>query len=153
MVEKKVPKSGRGQAYRYALTNLTHTSEEVGQAKHLFDLDREAFLLLGSKDPKAQVLLNLLTEQMRGQALIVSREALAELLGWSVRTVSYKIKVLIQNGFIHVLKTGSSNIYYRSTDCDWSRYGNGQEYSRLEATVLIARSEQGSDRKEAQDHE
>jgi hypothetical protein len=94
-------------------------------------------------DPKAANLFMFLTEKMDTEnALIVSKETLAEVLGVSVRTITRQIAVLKEKGFISILKSGVSNIYLVNANIAWTTDGDKKEYARFRANVFVSKSEQ-----------
>lgn len=98
---------------------------------------------LGLKDAKARVLFDFFLEKMnQDNALIVSRQTLAEFLGWSVPTVDRKIKVLRDERCIDIKKSGTSNVYLINADLAWTTYANRREYAEFRAAVFIGASEQ-----------
>lgn len=95
------------------------------------------------EDPKAGVLFMFFLEHMdRENALIVSTETIAEILGWGVATVYRKIKVLKEKNFIQSKRTGNSSIYFINANIAWTTYANKKEYAKFKASVLISKSEQ-----------
>ena len=98
---------------------------------------------IGYKDPKARVLLDFFLEQMDTEnALIVSRQTIAEFLGWGTATVTRKIKVLRDEKCIDVKTTGSSSIYLVNADIAWTTWADKRQYARFRANVFIGKSEQ-----------
>jgi len=95
------------------------------------------------KHPKAQAILFFLVDQMDCyNAVLCSNKVLQEILGVSRQTVSLSIKVLRENGFIAVLKSGTSNVYAINDSVYWKAYGNNKKYSKFPANVVLALSEQ-----------
>ena len=100
-------------------------------------------------DPKAANLFMLLTEKMDTEnALVVSQEVLAEVLGVSKRTVIRQINLLKEKGFVQILKSGTSNIYLVNANIAWTSSGNKKEYAKFKANVLVSKSEQEYNLKE-----
>lgn len=149
LVDERAKKEEGSTAYHLTLTHPFSVEGEITERSKnsdfvmLYRHNKEALITLGLKDPKARVLLDFLIMHMDNEnSLIVSREALAELLKWSVRTVSYKVKVLIKNQFIDIFKSGTSNVYCVNANIAWSTYANKRDYAKFRATVLISKSEQ-----------
>ena len=95
------------------------------------------------KHPKAQAILFFLVDQMDCyNAVLCSNKVLQEILGVSRQTVSLSIKVLRENGFIAVLKSGTSNVYAINDSVYWKAYGNNKKYSKFPANIVLALSEQ-----------
>jgi biotin operon repressor len=98
---------------------------------------------LAMDDSKAAALFLYLAEHMDTEnALVVSRETIAEQLEWSVPTVDRKIKSLKEKGFITTVKSGTSNIYMINANLVWTSNGTKREYAKFKAQVLISKSEQ-----------
>ena len=95
------------------------------------------------KHPKAQAILFFLVDQMDCyNAVLCSNKVLQEILGVSRQTVSLSIKVLRENGFIAVLKSGTSNVYAINDSVYWKSWGTKHEYSKFPANIVLALSEQ-----------
>lgn len=104
---------------------------------HIDDIAR-----LVKDNAKAYDLFLLLLKHMDGSnALCVSRTALSELLECTEKTVSRAIKYLKDNGWICVLKSGTSNVYIVNPDVAWTSYGNQKKYCKFQANVLLSSSE------------
>ena len=97
---------------------------------------------LARDNGKAYDLFMLLVKHMDGtNALAVSNIALSELLQVTTRTVQRAVKYLKDNGWICVLKTGTSNVYIVNPDVAWTSYGNQKQYCKFQANVLLSSSE------------
>lgn len=104
---------------------------------HVDDIAR-----LAGENYTAYKLFLLLCKHMDGtNALCVSRIALAELLGCTEKTVSRAVKYLKDNGWICVLKSGTSNVYIVNPNVAWTSYGNQKSYCKFQANVLLSSSE------------
>lgn len=109
----------------------------------LFRTSMPATRDLAIKEPKAFALLWFLIEQMdRENALIISKEALAELLNCSVRTITRQLSVLKDSNFITVVKSGVSNVYLVNASVAWTADGNKKQYAKFKAQVVVSKSEQ-----------
>jgi Fe2+ or Zn2+ uptake regulation protein len=95
------------------------------------------------EDGKALSVLMLLTEHMdQTNSLIVSRDAIAEILEMSVPTVDRKLKFLRDKNFITVIKSGTSNIYTVNSKIAWTTYANQKQYAKFTSNVLVSKTEQ-----------
>jgi hypothetical protein len=105
---------------------------------HIDDITR-----LAGENYTAFKLLQLLIKHMDGvNALCVSNVALMEVMGGVSRaTVTRSVKYLRDNGWICVLKTGSSNVYIVNPEIAWTSYGNQKSYCRFQSSVLLSSSE------------
>lgn len=98
---------------------------------------------LSLKHPKANAILLFLVDQMDNyNAVMCSSKVIEEVLGVSRVTVSRAIAVLRDNGFIAVLKSGTSNIYAINDTVYWKSWGNKKQYSKFPANVVLSLSEQ-----------
>ena len=99
---------------------------------------------LARDNGKAYDLFMLLVKHMDGtNALAVSNIALSELLQVTTRTVQRAVKYLKDNGWVCVLKSGTSNVYIVNPDVAWTSYGNQKQYCKFQANVLLSSSENG----------
>lgn len=97
---------------------------------------------MASENSAAFRVFQLLTQEMDGyNAIMVSSQAISEIVGYSRQTVSNAVKYLKQNGWIDVYKSGSSNVYIINPDVAWTSYSNQREYCKFNGTFLIAQSE------------
>lgn len=97
---------------------------------------------LGAENPTALKLLLFLMKHMDGtNALCVSATVLADMLGCSRMTVSRAVKYLKENGWLCVLKTGTSNVYVINPEVAWTSYGYQKQYCKFNATVLLGSDE------------
>lgn len=113
---------------RWTQFNLEHTKE---------------LMWLALKHPKAHAILYFLVDQMdEYNAVMCSTNVLEEVLGISRQTISKNITLLKENGFIAVLKSGTSNVYTINDKVYWKTYGNKHQYSKFPANVVLSMSEQ-----------
>lgn len=104
---------------------------------HIDDIGR-----LAKENGKAFDLFMLLIKHMDGlNSLCVSNQVLCELLNCTRMTVSRAVKYLKENGWICVLKSGSSNVYVVNYDVAWTSYGNQKKYCKFQSTVLLSSTE------------
>ena len=104
---------------------------------HIDDVAR-----LAREGGKAYDLFMLLIKHMDGtNALCVSNKALQEILKCSKPTICKAVNYLRDNGWICVLKSGTSNVYIVNPDVAWTSYGNQKAYCKFNANVLLSSSE------------
>lgn len=97
---------------------------------------------LAGENYTAYKLLMLLIKHMDGtNALCVSNNALQELLACGKATVCRSIKYLKDNGWICVLKSGTSNVYIVNPDIAWTSYGNQKQYCKFQSNILLSSTE------------
>lgn len=95
------------------------------------------------KHPKANAILFFLVDQMDNyNAVMCSYQVIQEVLGISRATASRAINVLKDNGFIAVLKSGTSNVYAINDSVYWKSWANKKQYSKFPANVVLSLSEQ-----------
>lgn len=98
---------------------------------------------LALNHPKAHAILLFLVDQMdEYNAVMCSYQVLQEIMNISDSTVKRSIRVLKDNGFIAVLKSGTSNVYAVNDSVYWKSWGNNKRYSKFPANVVLALSEQ-----------
>ena len=84
----------------------------------------------------------LLCKHMDGtNALCVSNIALQELLSCGKATVCRAVKHLKDNGWVCVLKSGTSNVYIVNPEVAWTSYGNQKQYCQFTSSVLLSSTE------------
>ena len=98
---------------------------------------------LALKHPKAHAILLFLVDQMDNyNAVMCSYQVIQEVLGISRATASASVRVLRENGFIAVLKSGTSNVYAINDTVYWKAWGNRKQYSKFPANIVLSLSEQ-----------
>lgn len=101
------------------------------------------YRILLKKSALAAQILSLFTEYMdKNNAIVISYLTLEELIGYSRPTLSKAIKVLKEDNWIQVLKSGNANVYIVNSAAFWQTWANKKEYSKFHATVIISESEQ-----------
>lgn len=97
---------------------------------------------LGSDNPVALKLFMFITKHMdNNNALGVSMNALTEILGYSRQTVSKAVKYLKSEGWLCVLKSGTSNIYILNPSIVWTSYDTQKQYCKFQTNVIVTPSE------------
>lgn len=97
--------------------------------------------LAGDNRTAFKLLMFFIKNMDGSNALGVSNKTLQELLGCSKVTVCNAVKYLKENGWICVLKSGTSNVYIINPEVAWTSYDNQKEYCRFNSTVLLSSSE------------
>lgn len=81
-------------------------------------------------------------EHMDGyNALMASYQVFMDLTGKSSSTVTRSIKYLYDNGYIDILKSGTSNVYIINQEIAWTSYGNQKQYCQFAGKILVSASE------------
>ena len=102
----------------------------------------DAVTELGSNNAMAFKLFMFLCKHMDGgNALCVSMQTLCELIETSRQTLSKSVKYLKDNGWVCVLKSGTSNVYIVNPDVAWTSYGYQKSYCKFTATVMLSSTE------------
>lgn len=95
------------------------------------------------KYPRAFALFWYLVEQMdKENALIISRETLAELQKCSVRTITRQLEILKEEKYIDIVKSGVNNVYLINASIAWTSNGDRKQYARFRAQVIVSEQEQ-----------
>lgn len=106
--------------------------------KHSDDL-----MWLVSANPNAyRILLFLLDHMDKYNAVICSYTVIQEALDLSRSTASRAVRLLKEHGFIHIMRSGTSNVYIVNNDLAWNSWGNNMQYCEFPANVIISASEQ-----------
>ena len=95
-----------------------------------------------SQNKQAFDLFMLLMKHMDGMnALTASYKVLTEILGISDSTLKRAIKYLKDNGYLCVLKSGTSNVYVINPDIAWTSYGYQKQYCKFQSNLLLSSTE------------
>lgn len=113
--------------------------------KHNFKMLRK----LNESSPSAANLFLFLIENMNEStnSLVVSQDALAEVLECTRMTVYRATKQLIEGKYIQVLKSGVNNVYCVNADIVWTKKANQLYHARFNASVYLTSSEQDEEQK------
>ena len=105
---------------------------------------------LARKSPVAHEILYYLVEHMgrTTNAVVCSRNVLAEVTGCSIATVGRAIRVLKDDSWIDTVKIGNASAYCVNERVFWQAARNQRQYAVFSATVIAAASEQDSDFRE-----
>lgn len=105
---------------------------------------------LARKSPVAHEILYYLVEHMgrTTNAVVCSRNVLAEVTGCSIATVGRAIRVLKDDNWIDTVKIGNASAYCVNERAFWQAGRNQRQYAVFSATVIAAASEQDSDFRE-----
>lgn len=105
---------------------------------------------LARKSPVAHEILYYFVEHMgrTTNAVVCSRNVLAEVTGCSIATVGRAIRVLKNDNWIDTVKIGNASAYCVNERAFWQAGRNQRQYAVFSATVIAAASEQDSDFRE-----
>ena len=88
------------------------------------------------------VLMFIIENMDKMNALVCSFKVMQEQLELGRTTLSEAVRVLKENGFIYIYKSGTSNVYVLSTEIAWTNTGDKAEYCKFPANVMLSKSEQ-----------
>lgn len=74
-------------------------------------------------------------------ALACSYSVFEDYFGKSRMTIYRAVKLLEENGFIDVLKMGTSNVYIVNTNLAWTDKNNTKKYAKYDGKILISKKE------------
>jgi hypothetical protein len=113
--------------------------------KHNFKLIRK----LTSENKIAAELFFFLIENMNefSNSLIVSQEALCEVLNVSRMSLYRATKVLADGKYIQILKSGVSNVYCINADIVWTKRAKETYHAKFNTAVYLTSSEQDEEKK------
>lgn len=90
----------------------------------------------------ASSLLFFILEHMDNRnALACSYSVFEDYFGKSRSTVYRAIKLLEENGFLNVLKMGTSNVYVINENLAWSDSNNKKKFAKYDGKILVSRKE------------
>ena len=97
---------------------------------------------LMTKQPFASSLLFFILEHMDTKnALACSYSVFCDYFEKGRTTVYRAIKILEENGFIDVLKMGTSNVYIVNQDLAWTSYHTSKKYAKYDGNILVSKKE------------
>ncbi|NFE13777.1 replication protein [Clostridium botulinum] len=97
---------------------------------------------LMKKSGIASGILNFIIEHMDSKnALMCSQQVFIDYFEISRPTVARAIKLLYDNGFIDILKSGTSNVYIVNKEVAWTSWNNQKEYCQFNGNILISKAE------------
>lgn len=97
---------------------------------------------LMQKSGIASSILNFIMEHMDGKnALSCSYTVFMDYFNVSKDTIRRSIKLLNDNGFIDILKSGTSNVYLVNYLIAWSSWDNQKKYCKFDGNILVSKTE------------
>jgi Firmicute plasmid replication protein (RepL) len=113
--------------------------------KHNFKLIRK----LNEKSPTAANLFFFLVENMleSSNSVVVSQEALCEVLQVSRMTLHRAIKFLVEGKYVQILKSGVNNVYCVNADIVWTKRAGDLYHARFNTSVYLTSSEQDEEQR------
>lgn len=101
--------------------------------------------LIGECPAAGQLLMTMVARMGRGNALVASQRALAEISGLSLSSIKRAVKQLKDRQFIEIVQIGptkSSSAYVINSRVAWTGKREGLRQSLFHAVVLASESEQ-----------
>ncbi|WP_256972482.1 MULTISPECIES: helix-turn-helix domain-containing protein [Priestia] len=90
----------------------------------------------------ASALLFFILEHMdKRNALACSYEVFIDYFEKSRTTIYRAVKLLQENGFIDVLKMGSSNVYIVNSDLAWTDFNTKKKFAKYDGQILVSKKE------------
>lgn len=103
---------------------------------------------LMANSPIAYRIFRFLINNMDGfNAVVCSQAVLQETFNVSRQTISKAIKLLKDNKYINVYKSGTSNVYAINKNLVWNSYGTNFKFAKFGANIIISESEQEKQKK------
>ena len=97
---------------------------------------------LMTKQPFASSLLFFILEHMDNRnALACSYSVFEDYFEKSRMTIYRAIKILEENGFIDVLKMGTSNVYVVNENLAWTDKNTSKKFTKYDGKILISKKE------------
>ena len=116
--------------------------EKNGNFVQFYRDNMQAVSKLAGKNPTAFQIFMFICEHMDGyNALMASYQVFMDYTDKSKDTIRKAIKYLYDNGFVDILKSGTSNVYVINQAIAWTSYGNQKQYCKFNGNILISASE------------
>ena len=97
---------------------------------------------LMKKSRYASNIFNFILEHMDyNNALMCSYQVFMDYFEISKDTVRLAIKILKENGFIDILKSGTNNVYIVNQEIAWTSWDNQKKYCKFQGNILISATE------------
>ena len=116
--------------------------EKNGNFVQFYRDNMQAVSKLAGKNPTAFQIFMFICEHMDGyNALMASYQVFMDYTGKGRTTCSNAIRYLYDNGYVDILKSGTSNVYIINQAIAWTSYGNQKQYCKFNGNILISASE------------
>lgn len=76
-----------------------------------------------------------------GNALVISTQALSDILELSTRTIQRAVKYLSEHGWVCILKSGNTNAYIVNPEVAWTSYADQKSSCKFRSNVILSSSE------------
>lgn len=158
--QEVVLKGNRGETDKEKLERLHHEAEVEKKAyedtkkspyRNFLQVNQDNYKAedeLMRTSPPAYRLLRFIAQNMDNyNALICSYKVFQEQLGYGQATIARAVKLLKDNKFIQVAKTGTANIYLINKELYWHSYGYNYSRAEFGAKIIISSEEQDKELK------
>ena len=127
--------------------NQSHSAKDIAPNYNFVQLSRSYLSQmrhLARKSPISSEILFYLVEHMgrTTNAVVISQQALSEVIGVTRQTISRALRVLREDNWIDVVKIGNVNAYCVNERAFWQAKRNQRSYAIFSATVIATESEQ-----------
>lgn len=102
----------------------------------------ELIWLVNENSNAFRILLFLFEHMDKYNAVMCSYQVIQEALNIGRTTASNSIRFLKEHGFIHVCKSGTSNVYVTNPEIAWKSWGNNRQYCEFPANIILSSTEQ-----------
>lgn len=120
--------------------------EKSSPFKSFIQMNKKTYELedkLMQKNPLAYRIWRFLANNMDSyNAVIVSYSTMQEIFEVSRMTLYRAIKLLDEDDYIRIYKSGTSNVYALNDNMVWNSWGTNKKYSKFNANVIISEDEQ-----------
>lgn len=136
------------KAKKLMLKATQATGEPITGAAHFAMIELTALEgiqgLINRAPQAARLLVSLIRRMSPGSAgvVVISREAMREILGVSMPTVERALRVLITEGWVHRIRIGSASALAINRQVAWIGPRGEIQHAVFDATVIASRSEQ-----------
>lgn len=123
-----------------------HQREKGSPYKRWVQMNKDAYQAedwLMSKSLIAYRIFKFLVNNMDSyNAVMCSQTVLQETFHVSRVTVSRAVKLLKEKQYVHIYKSGTSNIYAVNKQIAWNSWGTNYRHGKFGATIILSESEQ-----------
>lgn len=123
------------------MNNLSEKNEPFFQfRKHNFAILEKMY----REYPKAGELFVFFVKNMneKTNSLVISQESIGKVLQCSRMSTHRILKYLIDNQYIKIIKSGTTNIYCVNADIVWTQSPEGLKYAKFNSTIYVFEDEQ-----------
>ena len=97
--------------------------------------------LMNTHNLACSLLFFILEHMDNKNALACSYSVFEEYFGKHKTTIYRNLKILEENGFIDILKMGTSNVYLVNQDLAWTSHNTNKKYAKYDGKILVSKKE------------